>query len=158
MYILICKTCVKVYIILTGISYNIPQFVQINENESIFCLIAIGYNPQNMHFVEKMVSYANRKGKAVETFLHTKQDSPNWVKKGVASVAKAPSALNAQPVGYHYENGEVTAFTTQTNHGFEEIDLGISMLHFEIGAKKHHVEGDWLFEMNPPTFKVTTIQ
>lgn len=134
------------------------QFVQINEQESLFCLIAIGYNPQNMHFVEKMLSYANRKTRSAESFLHTTQDIPDWVKEGASSVAKAPSALNAQPVGYGYEGEKVTAFTTQPNHGFEEIDLGISMLHFEIGAKKHHIEGEWLLEMNPPLFKVTATQ
>lgn len=130
------------------------QFIPMKEHESILCLIAIGYNPQNMHFVEKMVSYANRKTKSPESFLHSTKEVPNWVKEGLSSVAKAPSALNAQPVGYGYEDDKVTAFTTHPNHDFEEIDLGISMLHFEIGAKKQHIEGEWLFEMNPPTFKI----
>ena len=131
----------------------IQKYVKLNENEKLLCVIAIGYNPQNMHFIEKIASYVNRKGKAAENFLQSNEKVPTWVKEGISSVTKAPSALNAQPVGYRYEKGKVMAFTTQANHGLEKLDLGISMLHFEIGAKRAGYEGQWLFENNECVFK-----
>ena len=58
---------------------------------------------------------------------------PDWFIRGMRAVQKAPSAINKQPVKFMYQEGMVSA-TVPRETPYQSIDLGIAMLHFEIGA------------------------
>lgn len=71
--------------------------------------------------------------KSIEAMIPGSQGAPEWFTAGMKCVQKAPSAVNAQPVTFKYNNGVVTASVSGKKMR-EYIDLGIAMYHFEVGA------------------------
>ena len=63
------------------------------------------------------------------------------------AVQLAPSALFKQPVRFRQEKDRVYAEVAHTD-SFEMVDLGIAMMHFEIGAQ----EGTWTWG-NPAVYE-----
>lgn len=122
------------------------KYINISESEAIVCLIAIGYSASKDGIIQKIVTKANKKRKSfAEILLETDKDVPKWITSGINSVMLAPSAVNKQPVGYSYKDNVLSAYITTEKYGFEDIDLGISMLHFELGAIKEGTQGKWKY-------------
>lgn len=67
--------------------------------------------------------------------LKADEKVPDWIMKGMEAVVKAPSAMNRQPVEFLWQDGKLRA-CVEVNNGFEEIDMGIAKLHFELGTGK----------------------
>lgn len=108
----------------------------IEPGESLEAVITVGYVEVDKRTKEKMISsFVKKKGKRAEQMLKTDDNIPDWIIQGMEMVEKAPSALNAQPVEFLWKNGKFTAGVNIKN-GFEEIDLGIAKLHFELGTQK----------------------
>jgi hypothetical protein len=76
---------------------------------------------------------AHRGTKSIEQMYTAEGDVPDWFLQGMRAVQKAPSAVNLQPVLFHYLMGIITADVKETLH-MQLVDLGIAKLHFEIGA------------------------
>lgn len=107
---------------------------KLNEGEKIICLITVGNVPDDLSIKEKFFRNAmHRKIKPIEKMYTAKGEVPEWFLKGMKAVQKAPSAVNKQPVVFHYEDGKVST-SVKGNHGYEDIDLGIAKLHFELGS------------------------
>ena len=119
------------------------KLIDLKENEELVAIITVGYTPVDKTFKEKMISkLSHRKTKTVEEMYHSNEEVPNEFINGMKAVQKAPSALNKQPVKFHFTNGVVTTSTLNST-GYEKIDLGIAKLHFEIGTglqKKFEIE------------------
>lgn len=62
--------------------------------------------------------------------------APDWFKAGVAAAAKAPSALNSQPILFAWdrETGDATACLDKESETGSIVDLGIAKMNFQIGA------------------------
>lgn len=112
--------------------------IEIGDNEELIAIISVGYANENKTLKEKIISgFAHRKTKTKEEMYTSEEKNiPDEFIMGMAAVQKAPSAINGQPVKFHYEKGNVTAAVGNKN-SYEKIDLGIAMLHFEIGAMCH---------------------
>ena len=140
-----------------GGTYNkkeCEKYIDIKEDEELVCVIAIGYTPENKSIKEKLVAAMNKGKKGYNEILKSKDNKvPNWVKSGIESVIKAPSAVNKQPVGYLFEDNKIKAYVVKENHGYEEVDLGISMLNFEIGSKSKGYIGHWTYINNENIFE-----
>lgn len=107
----------------------------VEEGEILIAVIAIGNIPAEHTLKEKIiVKMARGKSKAVNEMYESDEVVPDWFKAGMEAVQKAPSGMNKQPVKFYYKNSTVTASVEVTKDN-REIDLGISKLHFEIGAK-----------------------
>ena len=109
--------------------------LKLGTQESLPAIICVGEVPQEKTGREKLLSkVSKRRSKTVDEMLTFEGEVPGWVLEGMQAVVKAPSALNAQPVRFHYEGGRVTAAVEkpQTHQG---LDLGIARLHFELGTK-----------------------
>ena len=65
-----------------------------------------------------------------------RQDAPEWFEAGVAAAAKAPSAMNGQPVLFAYdkESGDASATLDPSVAYGSAVDLGIAKMNFQIGA------------------------
>lgn len=135
-----------------GGTYNrkeCERIINIKENEEIVCIVAIGYTQKDLSIKEKVVKNLNKKKISVEDMLLSKNnDTPSWVLNGVEYALNAPSAVNKKPIVYEFNDGKVEAIIAKPNHGYEEVDLGISMLHFQLGALKNGHSGEWSFENN----------
>lgn len=107
---------------------------KIEQGETFIAVIAIGNILPEHTLKEKIIlKVTRRKSKTVSELYEADCDVPEWFKTGMDAVQKAPSAMNGQPVKFHYKNSIVTAETG--NNDYKEIDLGIAKLHFEIGSK-----------------------
>lgn len=129
-------------------TYNKDACVcQLSPHEEIYCIIPIGYPSVKKSFKEKLItSVIHTKKKPIEDFFDSKEHIPDWFAEGIKAVQLAPSALNKQPIKFMYTSEScestlpsVRAWITSNSGGFEQIDLGIAKLHFEIGAS----DGDW---------------
>lgn len=114
------------------------KYINLKEDEELVCVIAIGYVLENKTLKEKFISRFNKSKKTFDDILlESDTKPPAWVISGINSVMIAPSAVNRKPVGYSYKDNIIKAYITKENYGFEEVDLGISVLHFQIGAKSN---------------------
>lgn len=121
--------------------------IDIKEDEELICIVALGYADKNLSIKEKVVKNLNKKNKTIEEMLvHKTNDIPSWVLSGVEYALEAPSAVNKKPIVYEFCDNKVEAIISKPNHGYEEVDLGISMLHFELGALKEGYKGNWKYE------------
>ncbi|MGL6104982.1 nitroreductase family protein [Romboutsia sp.] len=129
------------------------KHINIKENEELVCIIAVGYTEEELSIKEKLVKTLNKKEKSTDEILKSKDSKiPTWVLSGAQFILDAPSAVNARPVVYKYEDNKVEAIIAKPNHGYEEVDLGISMLHFELGAYSEGYSGNWKCENKQYTF------
>ena len=105
-------------------------------DESLVCVLTIGYPYIEKSLREKIIhSVMHRKVKSIDKFyISDTKKLPKWFIDGIELVVRAPSAKNKQPVRFEYKDYIVTAHVDEKNE-FDLVDLGISKLHFEIGAK-----------------------
>jgi hypothetical protein len=127
--------------------------IHMRDRDDLICVLAVGSVAQNKNAKELLVSIVNG-GKQSFDELLTEKDSnpPSWVADGIEAARLAPSAANGKPIGYRYRDNQLTAFIVKKNHGAEEIDLGISMAHFELGALHGRKEGIWVKVENGYSF------
>lgn len=131
-----------------GGSYNKKEclkHIQIREDDDLVCVIAVGNAAENKSLREVLISQIG-KGKQSFDELLTEKDCtpPLWVKSGIESARIAPSSANGKPIGYRYVNDQLSVFIAKKNHDAEEIDLGISMAHFQLGAMSGLKDGSWV--------------
>lgn len=105
-----------------------------SSRERLICVITVGITPPSAGWKERLIYKAvHRKTKPIEAMLETDQEIPDWIKKGMRAVQKAPSARNAQKVKFLYESGILRASVPETGK-FDLVDLGIAKLHFALAA------------------------
>lgn len=113
---------------------------EVEPGERLEAIITIGYVEENQHMKEKVISsFAKRKRKKAVDMLQSDEQVPDWILEGLEAVEKAPSAMNKQPVEFLWKDGTLKAHI-EGEHGFEEMDLGIAKLHFELGTG---MSGKW---------------
>jgi nitroreductase len=107
----------------------------VEEGEILLAVIAIGNISVEHTLKEKIILKAvHGKSKGVTEMYESDEVVPSWFKDGMKAAQKAPSAMNKQPAKFYYKNSIVTA-SVEGGKDYQEIDLGIAKLHFEIGAK-----------------------
>lgn len=106
----------------------------INSGEKLCCVAAIGPTADQPSTKEKMIrGVLQHKSKSTAELSKGLGDAPAWFMSAIASVQRAPSAKNLQPVRFYYDHDTVTARLTET-HSSSSLDLGIAKYHFEVGA------------------------
>ena len=119
--------------------------ITINDQEEIVCIIAAGIVYQNKTMKELLLSQFGKGKQTFDELLVEKDCAPPlWVSNGIEAARTAPSAVNGKPIAYQFLNNQLTASIAKKNHGSEEIDLGISMAHFQLGAQQGLKEGTWV--------------
>ena len=107
-------------------------------DETLVCTITFGHCAPADNLREKFIrGVTHRKTKRAEDMMSAAGDVPDWFMAGMRAVEKAPSAVNAQPVRFTYQDGLVRAGLENNSW----LDLGIAKLHFELGAGG----GSWEF-------------
>lgn len=126
-----------------GMSYNknvINSCVELFEDESVRCVIAIG------HFDEIPAKKRTRKTVFNLTGLDDKafRSLPEWQQTAINCARLAPSAINNQPWEFDIlSSNNIQIAKISKNFGYAELDIGIAMLHIEVGAAHCGVFGDW---------------
>lgn len=122
----------------------VENIINVKDNENLYCIIAIGNVKENKNLKEKLISSFSKNRKPFDKVLiSNEKEIPIWVRTGIEAVIKAPSAINRQPWKYEFNNNTVKVYLEKGKSGYEDIDIGISMAHFELGAKKENYNGKW---------------
>ncbi len=116
--------------------------ISLQPNEELFALISVGNVRNEKDLKEKLMSRFGKNKQTSDELLQEKEGTiPSWVNSGIEAARLAPSAMNKKPVRYSYLNQTLKAYIAKPN---KEIDLGISLAHFELGAFKTGVQGRWI--------------
>jgi hypothetical protein len=97
----------------------------LGENEKLYAVIAIGHG-QTQGTVHKI--------KQPNDICKQIADTPKWFQQGVDYALLAPTALNQQKFKFEWL-GDNNVKASTSRGFFVNMDLGIAMYHFEIGAK-----------------------
>ncbi|MGM9802907.1 MAG: nitroreductase family protein [Muribaculaceae bacterium] len=115
-----------------GLSYReVKGAYEVADGEKLVCMIALGYGANQG---------VQHPCKPLEKISNISEQSPAWFKQGVEAASLAPSAINQQKFRFELMpdkvNGKpaVKASTSRSLVGYTHIDLGIAMLHFQLGA------------------------
>ncbi len=68
---------------------------------------------------------------------------PHWAQQAAAAVRLAPTGANRQPCRMRMDDGSFVIGTVPKAYWTAPIDLGIAMLHAEVGAAHAGVQGRW---------------
>lgn len=119
--------------------------IQLAEAEELVCVIAVGLVPNNKTIKENLISQMGKSKPSFEELLSEKDSTPPlWVARGIEAARFAPSAVNKKPTAYRFLKNEVFVYAAKKNRDNEEIDLGISMAHFQLGAMQGLKDGIWI--------------
>lgn len=122
------NTC---FVALTYGKKKVPY--ELKSNEKIVCSIAIGYG---------QTQGVEHKTKNFEQVSITKDNYPDWYRKGVEFALLAPTAMNQQK--FTFELVEGNKVKVKPGAGFyTKVDLGIVKYNFELGADKENFE--WIY-------------
>ena len=122
-----------------GTFSNDDNVVKIQPDESLICVITVGYVDKESLKEKVIHGIATRKAKTIHDLYTTDCPVSERFLKGVEAVLKAPSANNRKKVKIEYREGEMKAFVENTNK-FDLVDLGIAKAHFQIAANTRF---DW---------------
>ncbi|MEL7656636.1 MAG: nitroreductase family protein, partial [Bacillota bacterium] len=138
-------------------SYNREECLKsilIKDSEELVCIIAAGNVAENKTIKELFISQVGKGKQSFDELLAEKDSTPPlWVANGIEAARIAPSAVNGKPIVYQYINNQLSATIAKKNHDAEEIDLGISMAHFQLGALQGLKEGTWIKKENGYAFQ-----
>ena len=141
------------------------RLVDLEEGEHVFAVSPLGYaqdKPRTGEMLMKaMVRAKHRRPVAEIAPGFDEEHWPAWAAEGVRLARIAPSAVNRQPWRFELDQGAVTV--SVVGRGAEGsvsrlLDVGIAMLHFEVGARLMGAQGTWelleaprvaLFRPNP---------
>lgn len=122
-----------------GLSYHeVAGTFTLGEDEKVACYIALGYGE---------TQGVTHRCKTVEQLSNASPVTPAWFKRGVEAARLAPTAINQQKFYFEYiapsdgNKPQVKAHRKFSMVGYTMMDLGIAMLHFEIGAGTENF--DW---------------
>lgn len=120
-----------------GLTYSkIKGTYTLDQGEKIVCMIALGYPNDPGRKIKR---------KTIEQLSNVSCDTPEWFRRGVEAVQKAPTAVNQQKFYFEYLGKSGNTHLVRAKRlfsliGYTKMDLGIARLHFEIGAGKDKFE------------------
>lgn len=111
------------------------------KDEKVACVIALGYGK---------TQGAGHKIKTAGQVSNVSADTPEWFRCGVEAALLAPTAVNQQKFYFEYlgSDGGVETVAAQKRFslfGYTNMDLGIAMRHFELGAG-NDTKFKWVFK------------
>ena len=106
----------------------------INKDEVLDLVIAIGYSEDKRSFKENMMdNMMHKNSKRLQDIMVCKETPPSWFESGMDAVIKAPTAKNLMPFIFTFEDGKAK-ISVNGDAGRVMVDIGIAKLHFELGV------------------------
>lgn len=116
----------------------VSEKVNLGENDKLCCITPLGVSAEE---------YVGRPRKSLDKLTgldrQTLIDLPEWQQRALECARLAPSAMNRQGLNYTIEENNIVVEKTGKNFGYGDVDMGIAMLHVELGASHCGVLGDW---------------
>jgi len=120
------------------------NLAELGEGEKLFGLITIGKS--TMPLAE--VPDGERKRKPLERLVQSEKgmslaDIAQWQNTALKCARIAPSAMNMQPWRFACTKGIICMVASGLFNKSAELDLGIAMLHIDLGAAVEGIRGSW---------------
>lgn len=125
--------------------------IALESNETLLAITPVGYAKEDLTFSEKVLKKATGSydRKPLENLVTNGfVDLEEWARESLELARFAPSAGNRQPWRFRVESNSVLVRVAEKytkNLKDRRLDCGIAMLHLEVGALAHGVEGEWEF-------------
>jgi nitroreductase len=124
----------------------------IRENEKVLAVTPIGYAVEDWSFEERiMTAFGRRHRRKPLSEMVTGLEATKWtlwIRDSLEAARLAPSAVNRQPWRFYVEPDSITISVDNLKDTFnipKRLDCGIAMLHIEVAALQHGVQGRWEF-------------
>jgi hypothetical protein len=103
-------------------------------SDTLVAVIAIGNVEGRFSPKETFIrGLTHLKKTANAKFFETDGSQPEWFDSAIDAVAKAPSAVNQQPVVFVVKHGAITA-KLRIHNAFSRVDFGIAKAHFQLAS------------------------
>jgi hypothetical protein len=124
---------------------NAGALVQLGPGESVRAVTPLGYATKAKSGAEWLVGAAikPRSRLALEEIAAGSSSWPSWAREASSSVRLAPSGSNRQPWRLRFEDGSLVFATAPEPYWTAPMDVGVAMLHAELGAAHAGVLGEW---------------
>jgi nitroreductase len=129
------------------------SLVKLHRGEHVFAVTPVGHPVEHKRVVEVMMSKAVRSAarRQVEDIAPLLARSsglgraawPAWAVTAVEAARQAPSGANKQPWRFSMEHDALVMGHADRTYWTAPMDLGIAMLHVELGAAHEGVHGAW---------------
>lgn len=123
--------------------------VRLAPGERVFAVSPVGHACVHTSTRERVLFGAARakRRRALDEIAPGYEEWPVWARAAVKTAQVAPSALNRQPWRFRIEDGAlVMSFAgadAVKGRASKRLDVGIAMLHAELGALAEGVTGHW---------------
>lgn len=132
------------------------RLVDLEAGEQVFAVSPVGHSedkPRSGEVLMKAMVRAKHRRPIGEIAPGFDEERwPAWAAEGVRLARIAPSAVNRQPWRFDLTDGSVIARVVRRGREgsiSRLLDVGIAMLHFEVGARLMGAEGTWEL-LDPP--------
>ena len=129
------------------------SLVKLHRGEHVVAVTPVGHPVEHKRVVERMMSTAVRSAarrqveaiapQLMRTSGHGHPAWPAWAVTAVEAARLAPSGANKQPWRFSMEHDALVMGQADRTYWTAPIDLGIAMLHVELGAAREGVRGAW---------------
>lgn len=134
---------------------EVNKDMNISEDERIYAVTPLGYPAESETGVHKFMRFVigSAKRKTIEQISNISEikDKPDWMLSALEALRAAPSARNIQPWFVRFEDGKIVLLDERNSDSAGksmDIDMGIAMLHLELGAYNAGRTGKWVYPLN----------
>ena len=135
---------------------TVNRHLNIAGEEKVLAVSPVGYTREDYSFEEKMMSGFAKSHKRLDLEKlcpnNDIESFPSWLRSALEAARLAPSAVNRQP--WRFFIGENTIKISLDSpkdnyHISKRLDCGIAMLHLEVEANYHGINGQWEYLKKP---------
>ncbi len=116
-----------------GVTYDASIFT-IEDGEELVCVIPFGNIENSIKDKALRAVMRSKNRKNINSRIISDSTIPQFVVDGMEAVKLAPSAVNKQSPVLNIKD-EIITMSVNEEDQWDLVNLGIAMLHFEIGAK-----------------------
>lgn len=121
------------------------ELTGIGRHEKVHAISPIGHASGTVAFSERLTrsSLRARHRLPLDTVAPGSEDWAEWAREAAIAVRLAPSGANRQPWRLRMEGDTLVMSAAAKTYWTAPIDLGIAMLHAQLGAAHADVHGTW---------------
>jgi hypothetical protein len=121
------------------------SIVDLAPGERVCAVTPLGYATETKSGAERLLTAVvkPRTRKPSAEIAPGSETWPEWAREATETVRIAPSGANGQPWRLRFEDGALVLAEAPGAYWTVPMDLGIAMLHAELGALRVGVSGEW---------------
>jgi nitroreductase len=122
-------------------------FGELASGERVVAVTPVGHAVPTKTTVERFMgavvqSGSRRRVDEIAPTLAT-EDWPGWAVVAVEAARRAPSGANRQPWRFRMDDGALVLYSVKDTYRTAALDLGIAMVHAQLGAEHAGAPGRW---------------